>query len=371
MTLSAIPRMTAPGRIPGRQLVSMTKSGTTAAFAYNADALRIRKTVNGTVTDYTLHGKQVVHVKQGSNNLHFFYDAQGRPTVVDFNSVKYGYVHNLQGDVVAVIDGSGTQVVEYTYDAWGKQLTKTGTLAATLGTLNPFRYRGYVFDEETGLYYLRSRYYNPTWGRFVSADTVLGKPGKLLDHNLFSYCRQNPVMGRDPSGMYDPDERAEQQRQRAAARKAKQAVDLITQAVLGKSSDAFIDLRNGPVINIYYQDKSFDQLYRGQEIFAFIGLRTLMAIPPVGAVLVGLGYFWGKYVGPRRDVGITIEQQYSSDRTLLTMIGFQYESEGVTVTSNSSVDILYVMHSTIYDFDTMPTMNLSDLTDYDVFAWVK
>ncbi len=125
----------------------------------------------------------------GGNNLNFFYDAQVKPAIVDFNGVKYGYVHNLQGDIVAIIDGSGNQVVEYTYDAWGKGLTKTGTLASTLGTLNPFRYRGYVFDEETGQYYLRSRYYNPVWGRFLNADTELGKPGKLLNHNLFSYCR--------------------------------------------------------------------------------------------------------------------------------------------------------------------------------------
>ena len=104
-----------------------------------------------------------MHNEAGNNNLHFFYDAQGRPAVVDFNGVKYGYVHNLQGDIVAIVDGGGNQVVEYTYDAWGRPLSKTGTKADTLGTLNPFRYRGYVYDEETGLYYLRSRYYNPVW----------------------------------------------------------------------------------------------------------------------------------------------------------------------------------------------------------------
>ena len=109
-------------------------------------------------------------------------------------------MHNLQGDIVAIIDDSGTQVVEYTYDAWGKMLTKTGTLAATLGTLNPFRYRGYVYDEETGMYYLRSRYYNPMWGRFINADLVLGQKGRLFSHNVFTYCNNSPVRGSDPSG---------------------------------------------------------------------------------------------------------------------------------------------------------------------------
>ena len=67
---------------------------------------------------------------------------------------------HLQGDAVALIDANGTQVVEYGYDVWSNPISKTGSLAATIGTLNPFRYRGYVYDEETGLYYLRSRVYN-------------------------------------------------------------------------------------------------------------------------------------------------------------------------------------------------------------------
>ena len=73
--------------------------------------------------------------------------------MVTYNDVDYFYVYNLQGDVVALIDANGTQVVEYVYDAWGYPISKTGSLAATIGTLNPFRYRGYVYDEETKLYY--------------------------------------------------------------------------------------------------------------------------------------------------------------------------------------------------------------------------
>lgn len=69
-----------------------------------------------------------------------------------------------------------------------------------MGKLNPFRYRGYVYDEETGLYYLRSRYYNPEWGRFISADALLGKTGKLLGHNLYCYCENEPIACFDPSG---------------------------------------------------------------------------------------------------------------------------------------------------------------------------
>ena len=81
-------------------------------------------------------------------------------------------IYNLQGDVVAPIDAIGTQMVEYGYNARGNPISKTGSLAATIGTLNPFRYRGYVYDEETGRYYLRSRYYNPVWRRFISSDRI-------------------------------------------------------------------------------------------------------------------------------------------------------------------------------------------------------
>ena len=184
----------------GRQLALMKKSdGTAVTYTYNVDGLRIRKTVNGIATDYTLHGKQVVHLKKNSDNLHFFYDTQARPAVVEWNGVKYGYVHNLQGDIVAIVDGSGNKVVEYTYDAWGKPLIMTGTLATTLGTLNPFRYRGYVYDEETGLYYLRSRYYSPVYGRFLNADNATNGVG-LFSFNAFAYCENSPIINSDSNG---------------------------------------------------------------------------------------------------------------------------------------------------------------------------
>ena len=121
---------------------------------------------------------------------------------MDFNGVKYWYVHNLQGDIVAIVDGSGNQVVEYTYDAWGSPLSKTGSLATTLGTLNPFRYMGYVYDEETGLYYLRSRYYNPVWGRFISTDVSPIVQIGVFVRNLYEYCWNNPILCFDDEGYY-------------------------------------------------------------------------------------------------------------------------------------------------------------------------
>ena len=185
----------------GRMLASMVKNGTNAQFTYDHNGLRIKKVVNGVTTNYTLNGKNVVHMMQGSHDLHFFYDAQGKPGMVTYNDVDYFYVYNLQGDVVALIDANGTQVVEYGYDAWGYPISKTGSLAATIGTLNPFRYRGYVYDEETGLYYLRSRYYNPEWKRFISADAILEKGTGVLGTNAFVYCYNSPVRTVDSNGL--------------------------------------------------------------------------------------------------------------------------------------------------------------------------
>ena len=180
----------------GRQLRRMACDATIAEFVYNADGLRVQKTVNGVATNYTLHGKNIVHMTKGNAELHFWYDAQNRPAIVEFNGTKYGYLYNLQGDVIGLIDSANTEVVRYTYDAWGKPLSVTGSLANTIGYYNPFRYRGYVYDVETGLYYLRSRYYNPSWGRFVNADI-------LITGNLFYYCKNAPIGRADTNGLKD------------------------------------------------------------------------------------------------------------------------------------------------------------------------
>ena len=189
----------------GRQLQKMQKSGVTAEFVYNADGLRVQKTVNGVATKYTLHGKNVVHMTSDADELHFFYDAQNRPAVVVYNGTAYAYVKSLQGDIVAILDENGNTVVSYGYDAWGSPLWCTGELAETLGKVQPFRYRGYVFDEETGFYYVSSRYYDPEIGRFISPDTtdvLTATPMGLTDKNLYAYCDNNPVVRVDHGGQF-------------------------------------------------------------------------------------------------------------------------------------------------------------------------
>ena len=189
----------------GRQLRRMACDATIAEFVYNADGLRVQKTVNGVTTNYTLHGKNIVHLTKGNAELHFWYDAQNRPAIVEFNGTKYGYLYNLQGDVIGLIDSANTEVVKYTYDAWGKPLSVTGSLANTIGYYNPFRYRGYVYDVETGFYYVSSRYYDPEIGRWINADipeTLTADFEDFAQYNLFAYCFNDPVNISDETGTW-------------------------------------------------------------------------------------------------------------------------------------------------------------------------
>lgn len=178
-------------------------------FEYNEEGLRTKKTrmyyddatgdIGYKATNYTLHGKNIVHMSDGSNDLHFFYDAQNKPAVVIFNGTAYAYLYNLQGDVIGLVDSSGTKMVSYTYDAWGKLLSKTGTLASTLGTIQPFRYRGYVYDDDTKLYFMRSRYYCASKSRFLNGDCkVVTAP--VLGANMFVYTQSNPTNMLDTDG---------------------------------------------------------------------------------------------------------------------------------------------------------------------------
>ena len=140
----------------------------------------------------------------GGSDLSFGYDGS-TPVTVTYNDTTYYYVTNLQGDIVSILDGNRTEVVKYTYDAWGNILSTTGTLADTLGQINPLRYRGYVYDQDTGFYYLQSRYYDPSIGRFLNADAFVSTGQGVLGYNMFAYCLNNPVNYSDKTGMVVED----------------------------------------------------------------------------------------------------------------------------------------------------------------------
>ena len=191
----------------GRQLASINKDGLSATFAYDANGHRTQKTVNGVTTNYYWVGDRLQYMATGDDLLVFLYDDKGTPygvfTLIDGVQEHLFYLYNAQGDVIAIIDDYAERVVNYEYSAWGELLSVTGSKADTVGVLNPFRYRGYCYDTETGLYYVSSRYYDPAVGRWINADTTdilsltYHHPGQ---YNLFSYCNNNPANDRDDDG---------------------------------------------------------------------------------------------------------------------------------------------------------------------------
>ena len=162
---------------------------------YNASGLRTRKGD----TYYELDGSTVISETTCGDTIRYYY---GNGGIVGFryNGQRYYYEKNLMGDIVGIYDKSGNKVGGYTYDAWGN-CTITANIN-NLANVNPFRYRGYYYDADLGLYYLKSRYYDAQVGRFINADRIeyLGANGSLLSYNLYAYCDNGPISLKDSSG---------------------------------------------------------------------------------------------------------------------------------------------------------------------------
>jgi uncharacterized protein RhaS with RHS repeats len=108
--------------------------------------MRTQRSNGSTTYTYVYSGSQLTWMTIGTTELQFSYDANGRPLALVYNGIVYYYALNLQGDVVAILNMDGDPVVNYTYDAWGKVLSRSGSMASTPGSRNPLRYRGYVYD---------------------------------------------------------------------------------------------------------------------------------------------------------------------------------------------------------------------------------
>ena len=168
------------------------------------------KTVDGVKHTYTLNGSQIVSEQWDDKLLVFIYDESGSPIGMQYRTKSmaegtfytYLFEKNLQGDIIAVYNTSGTKLISYVYDAWGNVTVTNHNVSGTNSGArhNPFRYRGYYYDTETGYYYLQSRYYNPKWGRFLNADSYLSTGTGLIAYNMYAYCNNNPTMGYDPTG---------------------------------------------------------------------------------------------------------------------------------------------------------------------------
>ena len=196
----------------GRQLTTLTNGDTSISYGYDSDSVRTTKTVNGVKYTYAYLNGQLMYETRGDAKFYYSYDANGilynvRYTLTDGGTeYSYYYTHNSRGDIVGIYNGAGELKAHYEYDAWGNVISITDnngnaiTNPNHIGNLNPFRYRGYYQDTETGLYYLMSRYYDPITHRFINADGYFQSGTSILDANTFAYCGNNPVSRADTGG---------------------------------------------------------------------------------------------------------------------------------------------------------------------------
>lgn len=192
----------------GRNLATITDSSNndSISYTYNRYGYRTGKTVNGVATNYIVdENGTVVAQKTGNDPFYFEYDKSGTPLGFVYNGVQYLYVTSISNDIIAIADSTGTIVASYTYGDWGECTVDSTSTNLALANLNPLRYRGYYYDNETGYYYLQSRYYDSNICRFISSDLpefAQFQKNKNCGLNLFSYCCNNPIKYTDHSGNF-------------------------------------------------------------------------------------------------------------------------------------------------------------------------
>ncbi len=161
---------------------------------YDGEGKRTAKDVDGETTRYLYEYDKVILELDGeggqkARNVH------GTSLISrDVEGLTGYYFYNGHGDVTVIQDVYGNQLALYYYDAFGNPETVQESV------YNPYRYAGYMYDEETGTYYLMARMYDPETARFLQEDTYRGNPNDPLSLNLYTYCHNEPIMYTDPDG---------------------------------------------------------------------------------------------------------------------------------------------------------------------------
>ena len=194
----------------GRKLVSGSMSNNEFEYSYDGNGMRYKKVGNGVTTEYYYNGTQLLMENRDGERIYYIYGVTGIEGMLysGYGATPYYFDKNTLGDIIAIRDGNGNIVARYEYDAWGNCTVidaseRENTSSTFIGNINPFRYRGYYYDTETGFYYLQTRYYDPSICRFINADnyelvsTLASTPGQL---NLYAYCNNNPIMFTDETG---------------------------------------------------------------------------------------------------------------------------------------------------------------------------
>ena len=184
----------------GRELEAISDTNLNVEYKYNKDGIRTSKTVNDIETKYYLEGNKIIFETINNDMLYYMYDSSGSIVGFKYEGNDYYYKKNLQNDVIGILDDNLDLIVTYEYDSYGSITRVIDNTTNNIGTINPYRYRSYYYDQETNLYYLNSRYYSPEMGRFLNADVVINQVGSLYNSNVYAYTDNNPVNRTDSSG---------------------------------------------------------------------------------------------------------------------------------------------------------------------------
>lgn len=181
------------------KLASINGTDVQASYKYDYTGLRTEKTINGNTTEFIYEGSDLI-AELGEDTLYFTYDGNFELVGFEWNGEAYYYQYDIFGDVIAIVNMEGETQCTYSYDLWGKLTSVTGN--EELAYRNPIRYRGYYYDNESGFYYLQTRYYDPNTKRFISYDDLesffYGEEEDI--EGLFVYCANNPVFFCDAEG---------------------------------------------------------------------------------------------------------------------------------------------------------------------------
>lgn len=174
------------------RLTAYSSGATNASYTYNGDGLRMSKTVNSVVEQFAWDTAQTLPLLITDGSTSYLYGPGGLPLeqIGSSRSVLF-YHHDQIGSTRLLTDSSGSVQATYTYDPYGNILAHAGTGDT------PFLYTGQYLDSESGLYYLRARYYDPTTAQFVTVDPVAN-----LTHSWYEYAADDPVNAWDPSGLW-------------------------------------------------------------------------------------------------------------------------------------------------------------------------
>ena len=257
-------------RYEGRRLIGIGKD---ISYEYDGEGRRISKTVKGNKEEYKYEGERLVKIIKEGREIEVLYDIKGEIVGLKNEEGYYYYRKDALGNIERIIYSTGKTIVKYEYSVWGELIEEKEIENKKIVEDNPYKYKSYYYDKESGLYYLKSRYYSASLHRFISLDqTEYMEIGSITGLNLYVYCGNDPVNMADPEGHFFVSA-------------------LIIGALVGGIIGTGVSVISQGVTNGWDNINGWQVLLDG-TIGAISGLLSATGISMLGAILIsgGLGF---------------------------------------------------------------------------------